>query len=93
MLRAKAFYYKGEPWNVVSPFLINILTLDPDNRAASELRRKGKAINSLKEQGNDAFRNQNYEEALKFYNEALELDPENVLFNAQLLYNMAVIKK
>jgi DnaJ family protein C protein 7 len=92
LLRAKSFYLKGEPWTTVSPFLMNILTLDPDNKAAADLRRKGKAINTLKEQGNDNFRNQNYDEAIKLYKEALELDPQNVLFNAQLLYNCAVIK-
>jgi len=92
LLRAKSFYLKGEPWTTVSPFLMNILTLDPDCKAAADLRRKGKAINTLKEQGNDAFRNQNYDEAIKLYKEALELDPQNVLFNAQLLYNCAVIK-
>jgi DnaJ family protein C protein 7 len=91
-LRAKAFYLKGEPWNSVQPFLVNILTLDPDNRQAQDLRRKGKAINTLKEQGNDAFRSQNYSEAIRLYKEALELDPANVLFNAQLLYNCALVK-
>jgi hypothetical protein len=39
LLRARAFYYKGEPWATVNPFLVNILTLDPDNKEAADLRR------------------------------------------------------
>lgn len=39
LLRARAFYYKGEPWSTVNPFLVNILTLDPDNKEAMELRK------------------------------------------------------
>jgi tetratricopeptide (TPR) repeat protein len=54
--------------------------------------QKGRAINALKEQGNEEYRNQNYDEAIKLYKEALELDVQNVLFNAQLLYNCALAK-
>lgn len=42
-----------------------------------------------KEEGNAAFKREQYQEAYNLYNEALTIDPHNIMTNAKLHFNKA----
>lgn len=44
-----------------------------------------------KEEGNAAFKMEKYSEAFDLYTEALTIDPQNVVANAKLHFNKALI--
>lgn len=45
----------------------------------------------MKQEGNTAFTNGEYEKAYNLYSEALEIDPPNKYTNAKLFYNRALV--
>jgi len=51
-----------------------------------------KSLVSLKEQGKQALSSGKYDDALKFYTEALEIDPANQINMAKLYYNRCLVK-
>lgn len=53
------------------------------------LNQNAKALKSKKEEGNQAFKNNNYEAAYQLYTEALKIDPNNIKTNAKLYCNRA----
>lgn len=44
-----------------------------------ELSPEQKQAVELKEKGNDAYKHKRFDEALNFYSQAIELDPQNML--------------
>lgn len=44
-----------------------------------------------KEDGNAAFKREEYQEAYNLYNEALTIDPHNIMTNAKLHFNKATV--
>lgn len=53
------------------------------------LNQNAKALKAKKEEGNQAFKNNNYEAAYQLYTEALAIDPNNIKTNAKLYCNRA----
>lgn len=53
------------------------------------LNQNAKALKAKKEEGNQAFKNNNYEAAYQLYTEALMIDPNNIKTNAKLYCNRA----
>lgn len=53
------------------------------------LNQNAKALKAKKEEGNQAFKNSNYEAAYQLYTEALTIDPNNIKTNAKLYCNRA----
>ena len=51
-----------------------------------------KELESTKQKGNTAFTSGNNEEALKLYNAALLISPNNKITNAKLYANIAAVK-
>lgn len=51
--------------------------------------QNAKALKAKKEEGNQAFKNNNYEAAYQLYSEALMIDPNNIKTNAKLYCNRA----
>lgn len=51
--------------------------------------QNAKALKAKKEEGNQAFKNNNYEAAYQLYTEALTIDPNNIKTNAKLYCNRA----
>jgi DnaJ family protein C protein 7 len=71
--------------------LTEALRNDPDDAVAAKLLRLVKKGETLKEQGNAAFKAGKSEEALAAYSSALELDVRNKVLNSKLHCNMAAV--
>jgi DnaJ family protein C protein 7 len=91
-IRSLAFYSMGK-LSDTSTLLTQILRRDPDMEKAQQLRKKIRAIEAKKDEGNQAFQSGNYEAAHAIYSEALELDPNLDSFNAILFSNRAAASK
>uniref|UniRef100_A0A7N6AJC7 J domain-containing protein n=1 Tax=Anabas testudineus TaxID=64144 RepID=A0A7N6AJC7_ANATE len=70
-------------------FFVQALRMAPDHEKARLACRNAKALKSKKEEGNQAFKNNNYEAAYQLYTEALKIDPNNIKTNAKLYCNRA----
>ncbi|XP_029649856.1 dnaJ homolog subfamily C member 7 isoform X1 [Octopus sinensis] len=68
-----------------------VLKLVPDHQKSKELYKKAKLMMSKKEEGNQAFRMGNLEDAYKVYTEALLIDPHNKYTNSKLYFNRATV--
>ena len=64
------------------PYILTTFTLCSPNQNA-------KALKAKKEEGNQAFKDCNYESAYQLYTEALTIDPNNIKTNAKLYCNRA----
>lgn len=53
------------------------------------LNQNAKALKAKKEEGNQAFKSNNYDAAYQLYTEALTIDPNNIKTNAKLYCNRA----
>ncbi|GAA6039908.1 hypothetical protein JCM8097_006794 [Rhodosporidiobolus ruineniae] len=62
---------------------------DPDFSKARMLMKRVRAIDALKEAGNEAFKAGRTDEAVAKYTEAMDADPENETMRATLLSNRA----
>lgn len=49
--------------------------------------KRAKQLKKKKEDGNEAFKSFKFQEAVKLYTEALEIDPLNKKTNAKLYFN------
>lgn len=88
-LRGICMYEKGELDRAVDHFK-RALRGNPDH-AKSRLRLKTtKRLADAKQQGNDAYKTGKYEDALSLYNEALEIDGENIVCS-KLLCNKGLV--
>ncbi|CAH1955868.1 unnamed protein product [Acanthoscelides obtectus] len=66
-----------------------VLRFAPDHGKAMSSYKKAKALKVKKEEGNDAYKNCRFQEAVRLYTEALEIDPFNKKTNAKLYFNRA----
>uniref|UniRef100_A0A673AJT4 DnaJ homolog subfamily C member 7 n=1 Tax=Sphaeramia orbicularis TaxID=375764 RepID=A0A673AJT4_9TELE len=70
-------------------FFVQALRMAPDHEKARLACRNAKALKAKKEEGNQAFKINNYEAAYQLYTEALAIDPNNIKTNAKLYCNRA----
>ncbi|XP_058477788.1 dnaJ homolog subfamily C member 7-like [Solea solea] len=70
-------------------FFIQALRMAPDHEKARLACKNAKALKAKKEEGNQAFKNYNYDAAYQLYTEALAIDPNNIKTNAKLYSNRA----
>ncbi|TKS89665.1 DnaJ -like protein subfamily C member 7 [Collichthys lucidus] len=70
-------------------FFVQALRMAPDHEKARLACRNAKALKAKKEEGNQAFKNNNYEVAYQLYTDALAIDPNNIKTNAKLYCNRA----
>ena len=68
-----------------------VLRLDPDHTKAQDRYRTAKKLFQKNEEGNQAFRNGNFQMAYDTYTEALTIDSSNFFANSRLSCNRAAV--
>jgi DnaJ homolog subfamily C member 7 len=86
--RAKAQYYQGEFEKAIQ-VMKNLMRMDPDNKKCMIEVRKMRKLETMKQEGNSFFKQRSWTEAISTYTDCLNIDPDNLLFNAKLLCNRA----
>ena len=90
LLRGRMLYQQGENAKAVAHFQ-EVLRCDPDHTAARKLLKRSKTLESLKAEGNTAFKESRFEDAKRIYNETLLVDPSNKYANSRLYSNLAQV--
>ncbi|XP_071545032.1 uncharacterized protein [Panulirus ornatus] len=89
-VRGMCLYYQDNPDAAFSHFQ-HVLRLAPDHQKARDVYKKAKLLKQKKEEGNEAFKKGNYQEAFNLYTDALAIDPLNKHTNAKLYFNRATV--
>ncbi|MGH0187930.1 UNVERIFIED_CONTAM: hypothetical protein FKN15_027204 [Acipenser sinensis] len=89
-VRGLCLYYEDCIEKAVQ-FFVQALRMAPDHEKARLACRNAKALKSKKEEGNNAFKDGNYEAAYELYSEALTIDPNNIKTNAKLYCNRGTV--
>lgn len=87
-IRAMCLYYQGNIEKAFAHFQ-QVLRLAPDHTKAMEIYKRAKNLKKKKEEGNTAYKNNQFHMAYALYTEALTIDPQNVVVNAKLHFNKA----
>uniref|UniRef100_A0A8B9RFS1 DnaJ homolog subfamily C member 7 n=1 Tax=Astyanax mexicanus TaxID=7994 RepID=A0A8B9RFS1_ASTMX len=87
-VRGLCLYYEDCIEKAVQ-FFIQALRMAPDHEKARLACRNAKALKAKKEEGNNAFKDRDYDAAYQLYSEALTIDPNNIKTNAKLYCNRA----
>ncbi|KAK9879729.1 hypothetical protein WA026_006789 [Henosepilachna vigintioctopunctata] len=89
-VRGICLFYEDNIDSAFSHFQ-QVLRLAPDHKKAMEIYKKAKLLKKKKEEGNEAYKNCKFQEALNLYSEALNIDPLNKKTNAKLYFNRATV--
>ncbi|XP_003701178.1 tetratricopeptide repeat protein 2 [Megachile rotundata] len=89
-IRAVCLYFQDNIDKAFAYFQ-QILRLAPDHAKTLEIYKKAKSLKKKKEEGNAAYKKEQYQEAYKLYSEALAIDPQNIVTNAKLHFNKAIV--
>jgi len=89
-VRGICLYYQDNADKAFQHFQ-RVLQFSPDFEKAKSFFKKAKLQQSRKEAGNAAFKEGKFDDALKLYTEALEVDLNNKLFKAVLYTNRATV--
>ncbi|XP_011638959.1 LOW QUALITY PROTEIN: dnaJ homolog subfamily C member 7 [Pogonomyrmex barbatus] len=87
-IRGMCLYFQDDVDRAFTHFQ-QVLRLAPDHAKALEIYKRAKCLKKKKEEGNAAFKREQYQEAYNLYNEALTIDPHNIMTNAKLHFNKA----
>jgi DnaJ homolog subfamily C member 7 len=91
VLRGRILYAHGENEKAVQHFR-KALSCDPDFKDAVKYLRIVQKLDRMKEDGNKAYKNGNWDAAIKLYTDALNIDPTNRLTNSKILQNRALCR-
>ena len=89
-IRGLCLYYEDNIDKAFTHFQ-QVLKLAPDHGKAKEAFKRARNLKTKKDEGNEAFKACKYDEALKLYTEALQVDPENKITNSKLYFNRAAV--
>lgn len=89
-VKAMCYYYQDVP-DRATQFFHHALRVDPDHSKSRQALKKAKLLVRKKEEGNSLYREGRHEDAFQVYSDALEVDPHNVLTNAKLFCNRALV--
>ncbi|XP_047515372.1 dnaJ homolog subfamily C member 7 isoform X1 [Pieris napi] len=89
-VRGLCLYFEDKDEQAFKHFQ-QVLRLAPDHRKAIETYKKAKLLKQKKEEGNEAFKMGQWQQALHLYNEALTIDKNNRKVNAKLYFNKATV--
>lgn len=87
-IKALVSYYQDD-FESAFKMLDSILETEPQHHKSLKCKDLATRIKEKKEGGNSLFKDGKYDEALKFYTEALEIDKFNIMTNAKLFFNRA----
>ncbi|KAL0102585.1 hypothetical protein PUN28_018113 [Cardiocondyla obscurior] len=87
-IRGMCLYFQDDVERAFTHFQ-QVLRLAPDHAKALEIYKRAKCLKKKKEEGNAAFKREQFQEAYDLYNEALTIDPHNIMTNAKLHFNKA----
>ena len=87
--RARVVYYNGNEV-MGKKLLMNCLQQDPDNKDAQQALKTIKLASARKDQASEAFKQNNLDEAIKQFDQCVQLDPLNLSYNATILLNKAI---
>ncbi|KAF1935052.1 TPR-like protein [Clathrospora elynae] len=89
VLRGRILYAQGDNDKAVQHFR-QALACDPDFKAAVKYLRMVQKLERMKQEGNTAFKNGRFQEAIDTYSQALDVDPSNKNTNSKILQNRAL---
>lgn len=89
-VRGMCLYYQDNVDRAFAHFQ-QVFRLAPDHSKALDIYKRAKTLKQKKEEGNTAFKMEKYPEAFDLYTQALTIDPQNVVANAKLHFNKALI--
>ena len=87
-LTALCLYYDGQYDKAKKQ--INLMKSKGNKTDTTDLLNKVSTIESVKNKGNEIFKQKKYEEAIEEYTKILEFDPNNKKFNSLILANRAL---
>lgn len=89
VMRGRALYGQGENEKAIQHFR-QALSCDPDYKEAVRFLRMVQKLDKQKEEGNAHFKAGRYQDAVRVYTTALEVDPSNKGTNSKILQNRAL---
>ena len=89
VLRGRALYAQGENEKAIQHFR-QALNCDPDFQMAVKYLKMVQKLDKMKEDGNLAYKSNRFQDAVRIYTQALEIDPSNKGTNSKLLQNRAL---
>ncbi|XP_076624457.1 tetratricopeptide repeat protein 2 [Colletes latitarsis] len=89
-VRGMCLYFQDDIGRAFAHFQ-QVLRLAPDHVKALEIYKRAKNLKKKKNEGNAAYKMEQYQEAYKLYTEALTIDPQNIVTNAKLHFNKATV--
>lgn len=89
-VRGMCLFYEDNIDSATSHFQ-QVFRLAPDHTKAMDIYKRAKLLKKKKDDGNDAYKNCRFQEALNLYTEALSVDPLNKKTNAKLYFNRATV--
>ncbi|XP_020722908.2 dnaJ homolog subfamily C member 7 isoform X1 [Bombus affinis] len=89
-VRAMCLYFQDNIDRAFAHFQ-QVLRLAPDHAKALEIYKRAKNLKKKKEEGNAAYEMEQYLKAYQLYTEALTIDPQNIVTNAKLHFNKAMV--
>lgn len=91
VLRGRILYTMGDNAKAIN-FLRMALTCDPEFKDAIKWLRVIQKLDRMKEEGNKQFKAGKWEDAVRLYTDALEIDPTNRSINSKLVQNRAMCR-
>lgn len=89
-VRGMCLFYEDNIDTAFNHFM-QVLRLAPDHKKAMDIYKRAKLLKKKKEDGNEAYKNNKFQEAYNLYTEALQIDPLNKKTNAKLYFNRATV--
>ena len=89
-IRGLCLYYEDNIDKAFTHFQ-QVLKLAPDHGKAKDAFKRARQLKTKKDEGNEAFKANRFEDAARLYSEALLVDSDNKISNAKLYFNRATV--
>jgi len=89
-IRGLCLYYEDNIDKAFTHFQ-QVLKLAPDHSKAKEAFKRARQLKTKKDEGNEAFKANKFEDASRLYSEALLVDSDNKISNSKLYFNRATV--